>query len=151
VELVLMGEPTRNEGAGYWQAVQNQVKRLGLEQQVHFRPFSSQPEVFYRAIDVFVMASSSETYGMVTLEAMASGLPVVATQAGGTPELVEHGRTGLLYPVRDVSTCARHVLWCLEQAQASREMGLRAQQHTQQHYGYQEQCRLTEEVFLALA
>jgi D-inositol-3-phosphate glycosyltransferase len=150
VELVLMGEPTHNEGDAYWLALREQVQRLGLEQQVHFRPYSEQVEVFYQAIDVFVLASTSETYGMVTLEAMAAGRPVVASRTGGTPELVDHGRTGLLYPLRDVEACARQVLCCLEQPACSQELGQRAQQHVSAHYDYRQQCELTEKVLLQL-
>ena len=60
-------------------------------------------ERFYRAADVFIMNSQDcgEPFGRVTIEAMAFGLPVVATRAGGTLEIVQDGKTGLLYPVGD--------------------------------------------------
>ncbi len=64
----------------------------------HFRlvPGTSQPERFYRAMDVYVMSSEIEGMSNSILEAMASGLPVIATDVGGNPELVEHGLTGYL-------------------------------------------------------
>lgn len=60
-------------------------------------------ERFYRAADAFVLNSQDrgEPFGRVTIEAMAFGLPVVATRAGGTLEIVQDGETGLLYPVGD--------------------------------------------------
>ncbi|QJX48316.1 glycosyltransferase family 4 protein [Hymenobacter taeanensis] len=150
VELVLMGELTRNEGDAYWQQLQAQITRLGLEQQVHIRPFSSQTEVFYRAIDVFVLASVSETYGMVTIEAMASGLPVVASATGGTLEIVQDGQTGLLYPLRDVQACVQQVLKCLQQPALRQELGQSASRRAQAEYSHVRQCELTEQVLLAL-
>ena len=151
VELVLMGELTRNEGDAYWQQLQAQIQALGLQQQVHIRPFSSQTEVFYRAIDLFVLASVSETYGMVTIEAMASGLPVVASATGGTLEIVQDGQTGLLYPLRDVQACVQQVLKCLEQPTLRQELGQSASLRAQAEYSHVRQCDLTEQVLLELA
>ncbi|WP_083320970.1 glycosyltransferase [Hymenobacter glacialis] len=56
--------------------MRQEVARLGLAEQVHFRGIRPNPDVFHQAIDVFVMASEKETYSMVTLEAMAVGVPV---------------------------------------------------------------------------
>ncbi|TGD80693.1 glycosyltransferase family 4 protein [Hymenobacter wooponensis] len=151
VELVLMGELTRNEGDAYWQQLQSQIQQLGLEQQVHIRPFSPQTEVFYRAIDVFVLASVSETYGMVTIEAMAAGLPVVASATGGTLEIVQDGQTGLLYPLRNVEACVQQVLKCLQQPTFRQELGQSASRRAQAEYSHVRQCDLTEQILLALA
>jgi glycosyltransferase involved in cell wall biosynthesis len=54
----------------------------------------------YASADVFLFASQTDTFGQVLLEAQASGLPVVAVDAGGPASLVEHGTTGLLAPAR---------------------------------------------------
>lgn len=150
VELVLMGELTRNEGDDYWQQLQAQIRRLDLQEQVHIRPFSPKTEVFYRAIDVFVLASVSETYGMVTIEAMASGLPVVASATGGTLEIVQDGQTGLLYPLRDVEACVQQVLQCLTQPALRETLGHSARQRAQAEYSHVRQCELTEQILLKL-
>ena len=55
---------------------------------------------------MFVRASEDETYGMVTLEALVPGVPVVAAATGGTLELMAHGPTALFYPRRNVAVCA---------------------------------------------
>jgi glycosyltransferase involved in cell wall biosynthesis len=65
---------------------------------------------FYQAADVFVHAANAETFGMVIVEAMATGLPVVATAVGGIPELVEHGKTGFLTQKGDATEMAARVL-----------------------------------------
>lgn len=150
VQLVIMGEPTRNEGDAYLLQLERQVARLGLQRQVHFRGFRANPDVFYQAIDVFVLASENETYGMVTLEALASGVPVVAAATGGTVELVQHGQTGLLYLSRDVAACARSVRRTLDEPVATRQRVERAQLE-RWRYSHHRQCALTEDVIRALS
>ncbi|WP_082116008.1 glycosyltransferase family 4 protein [Hymenobacter terrenus] len=147
--LVIMGEPTRNEGEAYLHQLQTQVARLGLEKHVHFRGFRADPALFYQAIDVFVLASENETYGMVTLEALASGVPVVASASGGTVELVQHDQTGLLYPLRDVAACAQAVRLTFDEPAATRQRVERAQRECW-HYSHHRQCALTEDVIRAL-
>jgi len=62
--------------------------------------------VLYASADAFVYASTTETLGLVVLEAMAAGTPVVATPAGGVADHLRHGENGLAYPAMDVEACA---------------------------------------------
>ncbi|TGE15806.1 glycosyltransferase family 4 protein [Hymenobacter elongatus] len=148
--LLLMGEPTRNEGDAYFRRLQELVAQWGLQDHVFFRDFEPDPATFYNAIDVFVLASTNETYGMVTLEAMAAGVPIVASAAGGTLELVQDGHTGLLYPLGDVATCVRQIRQCLEQPGLAQQRVQQAQQQVQQ-YSHQRQCALTEAIIGSLS
>jgi glycosyltransferase involved in cell wall biosynthesis len=89
--------------------------RADLEQQYAGRPVSflgflrgEELASAFASADLFVMPSTTETLGFVTLEAMASGLPVVAAHAGGILDVVEHGETGLLYdPDQPLQAAAR--------------------------------------------
>lgn len=102
-DLVIVGDPTRNEGDAYL----NQLKRLAeappIQGRVHFRPHRDDIEKVYRTLDVFAMASTGETFGMVTIEAMVSGCVVVGTNRSGTPELLADGR-GALYEPDDAAS-----------------------------------------------
>jgi len=63
----------------------------------------------YRLFDIFVLPSNNEGISNTILEAMASGLPVIASHVGGTPELIEHGINGLLFPLGDVTSLADRI------------------------------------------
>lgn len=80
------------------------------------------PEVL-RGLDCFVLPSISEGISNTILEAMASGLPVIATDAGGNSELVENRKTGLLVAVQDVEAMASAITACALAPQESKEMG----------------------------
>ena len=150
VELLIMGEPTRNEGEAYFQTLQDLTASLGLSDKVHFRNFTDKPEIFYKAIDIFAMASVNETFGMVTIEAMASGLPVIATQSGSNPELLRKGGLGLLYPPQDVTAFAACVLRYLRFPKKMKRYGELAKKEAQRKYSHIRQCETTEELILQL-
>ncbi len=95
--VCFMGSPTLNEDNNYFNFLKDYVKSNNLKNQVVFLPFQEEVCNFYKAIDVCVLASKSETFGMVTIESLASGTTIIASNAGGTPEILENGNLGLLF------------------------------------------------------
>ena len=86
------------------------AKELGIEHRVRFWGPQDNVEPFMKVADCFVCPSIwGEATGLVNLEALASELPVVASEIGGIPEFVENGRTGLLFPPGDHETLARQI------------------------------------------
>lgn len=78
----------------------------------------------YASADIFVMPSETETLGFVVLEAMASGVPVVAVAAGGLTDIItQPGKTGLLYSPGDYASAAGHVRRLVADADARRALG----------------------------
>lgn len=114
IHIVFLGEPTANEGDTYIQAVKTKLEDPALRERVHIRPFRKDIEVFYKAINVFVMASKAETVGMVTLEAMASGCPVIGSNAGGTPEILGNGAFGFLFEPLNVQSLRTAIMQAYE-------------------------------------
>lgn len=82
------------------------VERYGLQDHVTFTGQVPDASPYLRLMDVFVNASSPEPFGLVVLEAMASGVPVVAVDAGGPAEIIEQGVSGLLTPSSDPADLA---------------------------------------------
>jgi glycosyltransferase involved in cell wall biosynthesis len=107
--VVLLGEPTLHEGETYFAAMQELIRINQLEDRVFIRPFRKDIATFYRAIDWFVMASKAETFGMVTIEAMACGTPTIGSNAGGTPELLKQGELGVLFQTQNASDLAQKI------------------------------------------
>ncbi|OGX84367.1 hypothetical protein BEN47_03120 [Hymenobacter lapidarius] len=86
---------------------------------------------------------------MVTLEAMAAGVPVVGAAAAGTAELVQDGHNGLLFPLRSVAACARALHRCLADLPATHQRVENAPREDWR-YSHHHQCALTEEVIWGL-
>lgn len=101
--LVIVGGASGSEGGGELERVHQLVDELGLHDRVSFVP--PQPHhilsSYYRAADVVIVPSRSESFGLVALEAAACGVPVVASAVGGLQSLVDHGETGFLVAERD--------------------------------------------------
>jgi D-inositol-3-phosphate glycosyltransferase len=91
--------------------------QLGLEEQVCFLGAKEQAQLpaYYAAADAVLVPSDYESFGMVALEAMACGTPVIASEVGGLAYLIKDGETGYLVPVRDASAFAaehaKHYAW----------------------------------------
>lgn len=93
------------------------------------------PDVLARA-SLCVMPSIWENFPYAVLEAMACGLPVVATRAGGLPELVEENVTGLLIPPQDPSALAQAVLQLLKNTTSAKNMGSAARTRIERHFSH---------------
>jgi glycosyltransferase involved in cell wall biosynthesis len=76
--------------------------------------FVSQTDDIYRSHDILIMASKAEAFGRVTVEAMANGCVVVGSKAGATPEIIDHGRTGVIFSPDDPSGCPNAILSLIE-------------------------------------
>ncbi len=104
------------------------VSRLGLGASVDFKGRVSDIWPELAKADVFVLASWYDTFGLAALEAMAAGLPVVATATGGLTDVVGHGRTGWLVPPGDKAALAQRLAQLLTDGSLRRRMGHAAQE-----------------------
>ena len=133
--LVVVGGPSGLEGEAEMARLRQLVATLGLDAPGagsgrHVRFLPPQPHellsTYYRAADVCLVPSRSESFGLVALEAAACGTPVVAAAVGGLRTLVDHGRTGFLVEGRDPAAFARRVGELLGDAERAALMSARA-------------------------
>ncbi len=100
------------------------VKRYGIENNVIFLGERSDAEELYAVMDVFVLPTHREGLGAVILEASAMQVPVIATNTGGCPEAVDDGKTGLLFPLKDVKKLSESITYLLDRPEEAGKMGL---------------------------
>jgi len=112
--VVFFGEETKGEEGSYLPYLQNLVSELDLEDLVFFRPFVEDTSIAYACLDIFVMASWQETFGMVTIEAMATGLPVVGSYSGGTKDLIKEYQNGLFFDAKSPDSLALQLIKLLK-------------------------------------
>jgi glycosyltransferase involved in cell wall biosynthesis len=127
--FVIWGEgPLRAE-------LEARIRSLGLTDVVEMPGTTRSPEKVLKQCHIFVLASLSEACSNVVLEAMATGLPVIATRVGGTPALVDDRRTGLLVPPDDAPALAQAILRLLETPAMATEMGAQGRARALAEFG----------------
>ena len=129
-QLVVVGGPSGLEGDREMAHARDLVAQLGLTDRVRFVP--PQPHhllsTYYRAADVCVVPSRSESFGLVALEAAACGIPVVAAAVGGLRTLVRHGETGFLVDERDPAVYAARIDEVLDDPGLATVLGAQARE-----------------------
>lgn len=137
--LLVVGGASGVEGNREYARVVALAERLGVTSRVHF--VDPQPHhllsTYYRASDVVLVPSRSESFGLVALEASACGTPVVATAVGGLLSLVDEGINGYLVPERDATLFAERVTQVLDDSHLARRLSdqavTRSRRYSWQH------------------
>jgi glycosyltransferase involved in cell wall biosynthesis len=144
IRLMIVGEGELRS------ALEAQAAALGVTEQVCFTGFRHDVVALMQQFEVFVHPSYLEGLGTVLLDAMALGKPVVATHAGGIPEVVQDGVTGLLVPPRDPPALARAVLHLLRHPEYSMKFGAAGRQRVEQGFTAAHTGALTLQVYQQL-
>ncbi|HEX6648614.1 MAG TPA: glycosyltransferase family 4 protein [Pyrinomonadaceae bacterium] len=132
--------------------VQQQLERLvgelGLRDRFHFLGWVDEAEALLCAMDVFVSASETESFGLAIVEAMAAGTAVVATRTEGAQEVIEDQTTGLLVPVGDVEAIAESVTALLKNPEKRREIAMHAQEAANARFGLRRMVDEIEKLYI---
>ena len=133
---------------GYEEKVRRLPGALGIETVVEFTGFREDIHTAIADLDLVVHASTTgEPFGQVIIEGMAAGKPVVATNGGGVPEIVEDGVTGTLVPMGDVQAMADAICAMLAAPERARAMGIRGRQRVQDHFTVDRTARKIEKIY----
>ncbi len=123
VTLHLVGN--RKNNSSYYNKLKNAVEKLKLTECVVFHDGSNQENIkhLYASADIFVLPSLKETFGIVFLEAMHYGLPIITTNVSAMPELIEEGKNGFLVPPGDSQALAKAISTLIENSDLIEKMG----------------------------
>lgn len=134
--------------ADYEKQIYVLVDELNVGHAIEFVGFRSDVAVALSELDLLVHASTTgEPFGQVIVEGMAAGLPVVATDGGGVPEIVVHGQTGLLVSMNDADAMAEAILRLLSDPAAARAMGYKGQQRARDTFSIERTARAVEAIY----
>ncbi|BAS27135.1 glycosyl transferase family 1 [Limnochorda pilosa] len=142
-KLVIAGEGPHRA------ALEERAGRLGVAPHVYFKGFAADPvrNRLLHVADVAVFPSTYEPFGIVALEAMGAGLPVVASRCGGLPEVVEHGETGLLVPAGDPAALADALVPLLLSPGLREHLGRRGRERVAARFGWRRVAERTLEEY----
>jgi len=118
--LMIVGDGPEREN------IERRVQELGISKYVRMVGFTDEVHLYLSAMDLFLQPSREEGLSMTILEAMASGVPVIATPVGGTPEMIEDGVTGRLVGVADPRALSSAMVESIEEPERFLQMAKRA-------------------------
>ena len=126
------------------------IDELGLNEYVKLLGYYEDLFGFLRSLDIFVLASISESAPISILEAMTTGLPVVASDVGGVKEMVVDNETGILVPSKDVDALANALLKIIESPDMRERMGKMGRKRVEEFYSFDNMIKKYEKLYISL-
>ena len=136
-----------SRGHEYRGRLEQLIKELKLSERVRLVGWLEDLAQLYCALDVFVSASQTESFGLALAEAMASSTAVVAAETDGAVELIQPGETGLLVSIGDVDKLAEAMLMLLKDSETRIRLGRAAQQAATRRFSVERMIAETEEIY----
>ncbi len=128
---LIVGHPMQES---YLEALKQKVRDAGLAQDMLFLGFVENPLALMQACDVVVLATIEETFGLVLIEAMSVGTPVIGSNRGGVPEIIEDKQTGLLFESCDSESLFQALVYMYEHPKQAAHFASRAQAKVKQTF-----------------
>lgn len=144
-KLVMLGRFSRNEA--YTQKLRSTLLNEGLFRRVKWLGLRENVQDFMTAFDMLAVPSIEEPLGLVAVESLAAGTPVVATRTGGLPEVVKHNEGGLLVPPRDPDALADAVIKMAQNSALRYKMGLAGQNYVRDEFDTEKLCDRVEQIY----
>jgi glycosyltransferase involved in cell wall biosynthesis len=107
---------------------------MGLEQEVEILGFRQDVSEILQSHDLYILSSTHEGFSISAIEAMATGLPVIATRCGGPEEIVVEGVTGMLVPPSDSKALAEAIQFITAHVETANAMGIAGRQRVEKEF-----------------
>ena len=144
---LLAGAPVLEVEHRYARRLKREIARRGLDGRVRLLGMRRDLENVLPALDLFLHTSATEGFPNSLMEAMSAGVPVVATRAGGTPELIEEGASGYLAEVGDVEKLAEKVSHLLADAALRHSVGREGLRRVRECFSLRRMVEATEQIY----
>lgn len=128
-------------GLGDWEVYRKKAQNLGILENICYHGYVSYKDVekYYQKASIFISPTKHEGFSLMIPEAMACGLPIVATNVSSIPEIIRHGINGFLIPFNDPDALAKAILVLLDNPEKIQSMGIAARQTVEQDFTW-EKC-----------
>ncbi|MEK6732742.1 MAG: glycosyltransferase family 4 protein [Candidatus Omnitrophota bacterium] len=148
VSFLIVGSWVLDFEKGREEILKRYVKELGLEDKVVFTGFVADVKKYYHLMDIVAVPSWQEPMGLVVLEAMAEGRPVIGTNSGGIPEIIDNGITGILVPVQDAKALAQAIIRLWEDERLRNELAMQGRNTARKFFDGTQFMKNIEAVFM---
>jgi glycosyltransferase involved in cell wall biosynthesis len=147
VKLALVGECIYPHSKSYKEKLLSLANSPGLKERVIFAGYREDIPELLASFDLFVLPSRSEGFGRVNLEAMAMGIPVISTNVGGIPEVVEDGVTGILVPPGNSNALSHAIMRLLDDPHMRETMGREGRKRVEERFTLQGHVQRIQEIY----
>ena len=144
VKLIIVGDGSLRE------ELKEKSYQLGIKNKVIFMGERDNVSEILKTFDIFVLPSLNEGMSNTILEAMATGIPVIASNVGGNPELVIDGRTGFLFSPNDVESLVQKIKTYILHPELKQKHGYNARKRVEEKFSLDQMVRRYEELYLEL-
>lgn len=123
------------------------AKDLGIDDHLIFTGYRKDIPDIMASFDVLVSASYAEPFGRVIIEAMAAGKPVIGTNAGGAPEIIEHGITGIIVPPKDHRSLSEAITYLLQREELRKNMGEAGRRRVNEYFSLEKNVERIQNIY----
>ncbi|NIK66662.1 glycosyltransferase family 4 protein [Paenibacillus sp. BK720] len=149
--LWIVGEPKfREENLHYLKELQRLADELNVTRHIRFTGFRNDVDQLCCAADLLLLCSENEPFGRVIIEAMAQGTPVIATSGGGVGEIIEHGKSGLLYETGNIPQLVDHIRSLQSNDRLRKQISVNCVERVGGYFSIEQAAAKTEHVYAQL-
>jgi glycosyltransferase involved in cell wall biosynthesis len=149
--VLIVGSPDRDCYQGYYEGLQKMARDMGLQDHVIFTGFREDiPSLLAQADLLLLPSTRPEPFGLVVLEALAAGVPVVATDHGGAVEILEDTGFGLLVPPGDVQSLAKATIQCLQDPVCGHSVQEKGRHYIQEHFSIKRYVKDVQSIYKSM-
>jgi glycosyltransferase involved in cell wall biosynthesis len=146
-QFVIVGDDLFERNSLYKRTLYYSARYCAAAERIHFWGWRTDMEDVWPAVDCLVHTAEAEAFGRVIIEAMAHGIPVIATDRGGPAEILQADRTGVLVPPRDVEALRRAMLRVARDARFAGALAAAGRRHARSHFAASQTAARMQEIY----